>query len=680
MSFLYPVFFFGLLSVILPILIHLFDFQKPKKIIFSDINFLRVVLQEHRSARRLKQWLILCSRILFLVFLTLAFTQPVLDATKQHKNSALRWVYLDNSWSMQQEIDNIAALERAQALVQVLGQQSASSTTFKSISNQFSGEDFSDKSPQDLIRWAGSIAYTGQHRPFSSVAQRLGIDQAPAGESVFIWSDFQKSTWSPQDLETLRNDSSRHYFLLPLSDPKAYTLYIDSLWLHDPMVRWGQKVTIHVLLSASGSGGKKSSLKLFLDGVQIGSAEVDLAAGQSKEITVDITPPIQSSGKGYIKLEDAPLSFDNTFYFVLPKAEQISVSLLTDNPESYIPKVFRNEALFDVDLSSTGEVNYSKLEQSDVVIVETRLLPSLALLESIKKAMEKRAIVILVAPELTDNWTEWQNIYKQLGVTVVPSGKKDTLQRDQWLLKYPDVHHPFYDQVFKNKKSGTVDMPYAVPTFICSTPGDGIVNYTSGEAWVKRIQTPYKGSLFFISGPITDYRTSFARHSLMVPLWYRMAFSGIQDRLPLYRRLGYSTIGLRIASDSIASDVRWKLRMDSLEFIPLQNRIGNDVMVEVSNELNTSGIADILLGNKVERHIAFNPSVKESLLDSYSSDELSEVFKNSSHVSVWDTSDPARFSETLKSHLEGKPLWKYCIILALLFLFIEIALIRFLRS
>ena len=75
MTFLYPSFLFGLLAVAVPVAIHLFNFRRIKKVYFTNVEFLQSVKTATNSFRKLKQWLILAARCLFVIFLVLAFAR-----------------------------------------------------------------------------------------------------------------------------------------------------------------------------------------------------------------------------------------------------------------------------------------------------------------------------------------------------------------------------------------------------------------------------------------------------------------------------------------------------------------------------------------------------------------------------------------------------------------------------
>src|SRR4249920_2497270 len=75
--FLYPLFLFGLFAASLPILIHLLNRRKLKRIRFPAVRF--ILLSQKRISRsyRLRHWLLLALRTLAVVFLALLLANPI---------------------------------------------------------------------------------------------------------------------------------------------------------------------------------------------------------------------------------------------------------------------------------------------------------------------------------------------------------------------------------------------------------------------------------------------------------------------------------------------------------------------------------------------------------------------------------------------------------------------------
>jgi hypothetical protein len=103
-----------------------------------------------------------------------------------------------------------------------------------------------------------------------------------------------------------------------------------------------------------------------------------------------------------------------------------------------------------------------------------------------------------------------------------------------------------------------------------------------------------------------------------------------------------------------------------------------------ANQLNDSqdiesGYFELSLNGKTERLLAFNHDNKESMMDFYTAEELRQLFAGQKNVEVFDKIDDADFVKTFKDQNFGLSLWKYFLIAALVFLAIEIALIRLMK-
>src|SRR5262245_25141602 len=80
-SFLNPLFLFGLAAAAIPVIIHLFTRRRPKEVLFPSLEFLTEVNQSEIRRLKLKQWLLLLLRTLAILALALAMSRPALKGT-----------------------------------------------------------------------------------------------------------------------------------------------------------------------------------------------------------------------------------------------------------------------------------------------------------------------------------------------------------------------------------------------------------------------------------------------------------------------------------------------------------------------------------------------------------------------------------------------------------------------
>ena len=137
-----PHLLYALFAIAIPIIIHLFNFRKHKTVYFSSIRFLKEIKEKNKRSSKLKNILILASRILAISFLVLAFAKPYVpnDQSEDNINQNVI-IYIDNSFSMDAENQNgkllSIAKEKAKGIVKAYPIESS----FWLINNDFLKEN-----------------------------------------------------------------------------------------------------------------------------------------------------------------------------------------------------------------------------------------------------------------------------------------------------------------------------------------------------------------------------------------------------------------------------------------------------------------------------------------------------------------------------------------------------------
>ncbi len=116
MSFLFPAFLIGALTISIPIVLHLMKREITQKLPFSDIRFLQRAPVTQARRRRLRELLLLALRIIVLLLLTLAFARPFFYVDGL-LNSPVIMVALDRSFSMAAPGQFERAREMAKAVI-----------------------------------------------------------------------------------------------------------------------------------------------------------------------------------------------------------------------------------------------------------------------------------------------------------------------------------------------------------------------------------------------------------------------------------------------------------------------------------------------------------------------------------------------------------------------------------
>src|SRR5260221_7748015 len=210
MSFGYPSFLWTLLVVAIPIIIHLFNFRKTTRIYFSNTRFLKQVKEETTQKRKLKQYLVLASRLLFLFFLVMAFAQPFLPAKEEMTAQQSIAIYLDNSFSMSSPVEEkTRALDEAIRMAQSIVDLFPADAKFQLITNDFSPFSNSFKTRTEITDLLSQVRLSAVSRSASEILGRIKVKQ----ETISWLADFQKSTFG----EITRMDSSQQVRLVPIA-------------------------------------------------------------------------------------------------------------------------------------------------------------------------------------------------------------------------------------------------------------------------------------------------------------------------------------------------------------------------------------------------------------------------------------------------------------------------------
>ena len=115
MNLQYPQFLWTLSLIIIPVILHLFNLQRHKTIYFSDLSLLKSIEIESRKKSKLKNLLLLLTRIFMIACIVIAFCQPIFNTNPNstNTNSSEIGIYLDNSFSMSRSENNQSLFNKA---------------------------------------------------------------------------------------------------------------------------------------------------------------------------------------------------------------------------------------------------------------------------------------------------------------------------------------------------------------------------------------------------------------------------------------------------------------------------------------------------------------------------------------------------------------------------------------
>ena len=252
MQFLYPSFLWALAAIAIPVIIHLFYFRRFKKVYFTNVRFLRELKKETSSRSRLRNLLLLLTRILAIAALVFAFAQPFLPLDREvHTGRKLVSVFVDNSFSMSQTDENVPLLDLAREKAREIVQSYSATDKFQVLSNRPSGTELVMLSQDDALRQIGLLELSPGSRKADAVVQtirELRQRDHSLAPVAYLISDFQQQQFESMELA----DTAVAWNLVPLRAVRQSNIGIDSAWFEAPVPLAGQPNKLLVRIANYG--------------------------------------------------------------------------------------------------------------------------------------------------------------------------------------------------------------------------------------------------------------------------------------------------------------------------------------------------------------------------------------------------------------------------------------------
>jgi Aerotolerance regulator N-terminal len=667
MNFLHPYFLFGLVAVVIPILIHLFDFRRTIKVYFSNTRLLHQVKESTKSFYNLKHLLILFARILFIVFLITAFAQPFISPQgSEGLVSNKVGIFLDNSLSMSNTVgQDETGLELAKSVAIEMIDLYPPGTNFIVQSAYDDKSTYLYMGKQVAIKHITNLAFVSEFRPINTIVDNFNHTQEESTPNeIILISDFQKATLMIGENLT---DSTIHLIAIPVSFTSYKNLVVDTAYISNPFELNRSKTNLIVKVrNVSNEEISDIPIKIFMEERQLSVTSITVPANQAIDIDFNIGRDLQDQQQGRVILEDYPVSFDNELFFTLTSSEKVNVvQIMGKESSSYLSAIYGSDLLFSQKGMRASNINYRQLEEADLIILNQveNLEPGLAMRIV---DFHNRGTSVLIIPAAQQSKGSYQML--------IPTLRETNLTESEIPLQSPDFSRPFFANILEKQQSN-VTMPLAKAVWAWGSDRNALLKFADGRPYLSEIST----GLFVIASPLVDTYSGFQTNAIFVPVMYRIAANSRQNLPPLFHRLGEQEIDISVSNMQPNEIV--KLRNSSTEFIPNQRVKGKKVIIglpgsvaglsllpghyEISSDANTFG------------SIALNLNNSESEIAALTEKELSEAL-NGLNYTIISGADQNEIINNLSDEYKGIELWRYFLAIALLFLFIEVLLIRLL--
>jgi hypothetical protein len=506
LNFLHPSILWALTALLIPIIIHLFNFRRHKLVYFSNTAVLKTIEQESARTKKLKYLVLLFLRCLFIAALVMAFAYPYRpdEVTKINPEEGVVGVYVDNSMSMRALSDKTTLLEDAREEARDLVNGFPPSTRYLLLTNSFEVENEYPMSQEEMLDRLDRMHLEGAPVKLNEVIDRFamlrkmhGFDKA----TLVAYSDFQENML---DLTGIAPDTTLLVVAVPMRASSQANISVDTVWLGSPVVQPEMANDLHAVVTNRGDREMKGlPINLNMDGKMVASATVDVEAGGSAEVVMQVVPERSGDIPCAVTLMDYPVTFDDTYRFVIGVKSKLSVVELTvDKQPTPVALVFSDDPQFDYVAMAPNGFDLEVLGQAQLVVVS-----------------EASALNETVRDFLLDEAEE--------GTSVV-FFHDDGAVIDTNAVPVSDlaVQHAFFNDIIIDLPQHA-DLPQANRHVrLTPTPGTTTLMHLGNGDPMLVEQPVGKGHVYDFATLLDDRWSNLAENPVFVPLMLKMAFLG----------------------------------------------------------------------------------------------------------------------------------------------------------
>lgn len=642
MQFKHPEILYFLFLLVIPILVHLFQLRRFKKEYFTNVQFLKELSVQTRKSSTIKKWLLLLTRLLLLAFLILAFAQPFFAAKDSKKNTNEMYIILDNSYSMQAKGKKGELLKRA---VQDLLEHTPDAQNFSLITNSDNYWNTDIKAIQKDLQ---DLKYSASPFRLDNLIAKVNARKSAFNKDIIVITD-------AVGLETNQTKSFRKednvYFVIPVAEQKN-NIAIDSVYIQQTLDNF---YDIGIKLSANGEDFKDIPIALYNKNKLVAKTLLNF---ETNTKTINFTIP-KEDFHGYVSITDKGLAYDNTYYFSISKPSKTNVISIGDTDKSnFLARIYTNDE-FNYNNFPLANLDYNLLEKQDAIVLnEVKDIPQ-ALQTTLKSFVTKGGNLIII-PAQESNITELNSFVANFGAMQF----KTAAQADKKVTKI-NFNHPLFSSVFE-KKIDNFQYPTTKIAFGLNTTTPSILSYDDQSPFLTSLPNDLS-SVYAFAAPINKTNSNFQNSPLIVPTFYNMAQSS--------QKTGVNAMIIGedkpfVVDALLSKDEILTVKNSAESFIPVQQLLNTKVKMTFNDSPTEAGNFSIFNGVNLVQNISFNYNRTESNL-ALANPDAANSFKKIDDVET--------VFNTIQTDRTDTQIWKWFVILALLFLALELLIQKFVK-
>lgn len=676
MQFLFPTFLWALAFLAIPVIIHLFYFRRFRKVYFTNVRFLREVKEDTSARSKLRNILVLIARLLALLFLILAFVQPFIPQDSEVKagRKAVS-VFVDNSYSMSALSQDVPLLDKAKQRAREIIRAYGVEDRFQVLTNDFEGRHQRLVSQEDALALIDELAVTPNVRELSKVVtrQQQALQTGDIeNQSMYIISDFQKNITDIADYA----DTTVALNLVPLQAVQERNISIDSAWFDAPVQMLNQSNPLVVQVrNLSSQEAENIRLSIRYDGQTKPVGTLSIPAESVVQDTVNI--PILRPGRfdAELAITDYPVQFDDKYYFAFDVDEKIDVLIVNGSvPNRYLEAAFQGISYFELTTQLSQALDYSRFSTYQMIVLNELDAVSSGLAFELQQYVNNGGN-LLVFPSRNAQLATYQGF-----LSGFPANELTDWQEQPREVGNLNTEEFIFRDVFENRNANLI-LPSSQGNFgltnYSNRKEEPLMQFRDGNRYMSKYQIG-QGNLYLSTVPLNAELNSLVRNGeIFIPMLYKMAISSGYQK-PIAYTIGQDEL-IEAGHETQTGEIVYKIKGKGEEFIPEQRIVGSKVFLGVGEQIKEAGFYQLFLNqDEILEQYAFNYDRKESDLAYYNLSALEALV--GPNAGIIEVADNTPFSTVIEERSQGIVLWRWCLALTLLFLALEVLLLRFWKT
>jgi hypothetical protein len=710
MTFLNPYILFALFGIVIPILLHLFNLKKIKRVEFSTLMFLKEIQKSKLRKIKIRQLLLLVLRVLIIIFLVLSFSNPVIKGynfgNPDLKKSCL--IFLDDSYSMNTKDEKGIYLDRAKINVEEILKYYKPTDRVSVVPNSYIGMadkgvlDASSGDIIDSIRNVKSSFIPFRLSRIIKYSDNFAEQDSYTRNEIFIVSDFQKINCDNSSSLKIKNISNDNTYLYAVNIGKreANNLSVENVNIKSKLLQKNKKINLSVRVkNFNNKLAFNKQVNLFIEGEKVSENVLDIPSYESKDIDFSFRVNKTGSISGYAELlqndfNDDEILQDNKYYFSIYIPDVFNIKIVNENASgsNYIKTAIEIANNSEKDSTDRGYKRYNIFEDNyvsadiknfDVLILNGKKDFSESEIELIKDYIDGGK-GIFIFPDKNINIDSYNSLLAKFNAFRI-NGIINPDETNSKNIKFGriDFEHPLLSGIFKNESlsittGNNIDAPsiksfYDISSNEKSFPVISLTNEKPFLIECNLIRGKIILSSVSASGDMSDFPVK--------PLFAPVIIKGIEylsnssfeqhndfvgDNIILFTK-GLNNISYLSSPDGIKYPYKYNLYNNRemqnynvilLKYISAVSQTGKYIFRDLSDNSFFS--------------FSLNSDTIESNMQKNSKQEIYDYFKGIGIKNVNYINNQSDIKSELAENRNGSELWKYFLSVAFILLILEL--------